>query len=119
MCRWSRFVTARAAAGLMCRGGPCHAAGCHLVVRGAGRLGLLGQAGVVAVRVADLASPGRRGLGKDGRTALTAAGAGRIRAGDLVVWLRPVAVTSAVVRRDGRVQAAGHPVDHVRLGVAE
>jgi hypothetical protein len=36
-----------------------------------------------------------------------------------VVWLRPVAVTSAVVRRDGRVQAAGHPVDHVRLGVAE
>jgi hypothetical protein len=45
-------------------------------------LGLLGQAGVVAVRVADLASPARRGLGKDGRTALTAAGAGRIRAGD-------------------------------------
>ena len=82
-------------------------------------LGLLGQAGVVAVRVADLASPARRGLGKDGRTALTAAGAGPIRAGDLVVWLKPVAVTSAVVRRDGRVQAAGHPADHVRLGVAE
>ena len=54
---------------------------------------LLGQAGVVAVKVADLASPARRGLGKDGRTALTAAGAGRIRAGDLVVWLKPVAVT--------------------------
>jgi hypothetical protein len=82
-------------------------------------LGLLGQAGVAAVRVADLASPARRGLGEDGRTALTAAGAGRIRAGDLVVWLKPVAVTSAVVRRDGRVQAAGHPPDHVRLGVAE
>src|SRR5262245_16281780 len=82
-------------------------------------LGLLGQAGMVAVRAADLASPCRRGLGGDGRTALTAAGAARIRAGDLVVWLKPVAVTRAVVRRDGRVQAAGHPADHARLGLAE
>ena len=82
-------------------------------------LGLLGQAGMVAVRAADLASPCRRGLGRDGRTALTAAGAGRIRSGDLVVWLKPVAVARAVVRRDGRVQAAGHPADHARLGVAE
>lgn len=82
-------------------------------------LGLLGQAGVIAVRVADLASPCRRGLGRDGRTALTAAGPGRIRSGDLVVWLKPVAVAPAVVRRDGRVQAAGHPADHARLGVAE
>ena len=82
-------------------------------------LGLLGQAGVVAVRVADLASPARQGVGRDGRTALVAAGAGRIRSGDLVVWLKPVAVAPAVVRRDGRVQAAGHPADHVRLGVAE
>jgi hypothetical protein len=82
-------------------------------------LGLLGQAGMVAVRAADLACPCRRGLGRDGRTALTAAGAGRIRSGDVVVWLKPVAVTRAVVRRDGRVQAAGHPADHARLGVAE
>jgi hypothetical protein len=82
-------------------------------------LGLLGPAGVIAVRVADLASPARQGLGRDGRTALTAAGAGRIRSGDLVVWLKPVAVAPAVVRRDGRVQAAGHPADHARLGVAE
>jgi hypothetical protein len=82
-------------------------------------LGLLGQAGVIAVRVADLACPARRGLGRDGRTALTTAGAGRIRSGDLVVWLKPVAVAPAVVRRDGRVQAAGHPADHARLGVAE
>jgi len=82
-------------------------------------LGLLGQAGMVVVPVADLASPARRGLGRDGRSALAAAGAGRIRAGDLVVWLKPVAVTRAVVRRDGRVQAAGHPADHARLGVAE
>ena len=62
---------------------------------------------------------GAAGLGRDGRTALTAAGAGRIRSGELVVWLKPVAVAPAVVRRDGRVQAAGHPADHVRLGVAE
>ncbi len=82
-------------------------------------LGLLGLAGMVAVRAADLASPCRRGLGRDGRTAVTAAGAGRIRSGDLVVWLKPVAVTRAVVRRDGRVQAAGHPADHARLGAAE
>ncbi|MGH3202537.1 MAG: hypothetical protein ACRDP5_10895 [Streptosporangiaceae bacterium] len=82
-------------------------------------LGLLGEASVVAVKVADLASPARQGPGRDVRTALTAAGAGRIRSGDLVVWLKPVAVTSAVVRRDGRVQAAGHPAGHARLGVAE
>ena len=82
-------------------------------------LGLLGQAGMVAIRVADLASPVGRGLGKDGRSALVAAGAGRIRTGDLVVFLKPVVITPAVVRRDGRVQAAGHPADHVRLGVAE
>ncbi len=82
-------------------------------------LGLLGRAGMVAVRVADLASPARRGPGKDGRTALTAAGAGQIRGGDLVVFCKPVAIARAVARRDGRVQAAGHPADHVRLGVAE
>ena len=82
-------------------------------------LGLLGRAGMVAVRVADLACPARQGLGRDGRTALVAAGAGRIRSGDLVVWLKPVAVAPAVARRDGRVQAAGHPADHARLGVAE
>jgi hypothetical protein len=82
-------------------------------------LELLGQAGMVAVRVADLASPARKGLGKDGRTALVAAGAGTIRTGDLVVFCKPVAVAPALARRDGRVQAAGHPADHVRLGVAE
>ncbi len=82
-------------------------------------LELLGRAGMVAVRVADLGSPAREGLGKDGRTALTAAGAGPVRTGDLVVFCKPVAVAAAVVRRDGRVQAAGDPADHVRLGVAE
>src|SRR5690348_17057855 len=67
---------------------------------------------------ADLASPCRRGLGSDGQTALTAARAGRIRAGDLVLWLKPVAVAGAVVRRYGRVRAAGHPAYYARLGVA-
>ena len=85
----------------------------------AGRPAWSCSGGRVAVRVADLGSPARGGLGKDGRTALTAAGAGPIRTGDLVVFCRPVAVAAAVVRRDGRVRAAGHPADHVRLGVAE
>lgn len=82
-------------------------------------LELLGQAGMVAVPAAELRSPAGAGLGKDGRTALVAGGLGRIRTGDVVVWCKPVAVTAAVVRRDGRVQAAGHPADHARLGVAE
>ena len=82
-------------------------------------LALLGQAGMVAVRVADLASPTGSELGKDGRTALVAASTGKIASGDLVVFCKPVAVAVAVVRRDGRVQAAGHPADHARLGLAE
>jgi hypothetical protein len=59
--------------------------------------GLLGQAGMVAVRVADLASPAGPGLGRDGRSALVVAGAGRIRSGDPVVFLKPVAVATAVI----------------------
>jgi hypothetical protein len=82
-------------------------------------LGLLGRAGMVAVRVADLAPLAGQGLGKGGRSALVIAGAGKIRSGDVVVFCKPVAVAPAVVRRDGRVQAAGHPADHARLGVAE
>ena len=74
---------------------------------------------MVAVRAADLCSPAGPELGKGGRTALTVARAGRIATGDLVVFLKPVAVAPAVVRRDGRVQAAGHPADHARLGLAE
>src|SRR6266542_2506844 len=83
-------------------------------------LGLLGGAGMVAVRLGELRSPAGAGLGKDGRTALVTAGAaGVIGTGDVVVFCKPVAVAKAVVRRDGRVQAAGHPADHARLGVAE
>jgi hypothetical protein len=82
-------------------------------------LELLGQAGMVAVPLAELRSPAKAGLGKDGRTALVAGGSGRIRSGEVVVFCKPVAVAAAVVRRDGRVQAAGHPAQHARLGVAE
>src|ERR1039457_20771 len=81
--------------------------------------GMSGGAGMVAIRVADLVSPAGRGLGKDGRPALVAARAGRIGTGDLVVFLKPVAVAAVVVRRDGRVQAAGHPADRARLCLAE
>ena len=99
----------------------CRAVPCDVIPAAAEEagLGLLGEAGMVAVRVADLASPAGAGLGKDGRTALVTAGAGRIRTGDVVVFCKPVAIAPTVVRRDGRVQAAGHPADHARLGVAE
>jgi hypothetical protein len=76
-------------------------------------------AGIVAVRAADLRSPLRRPPGEGTRTALTAEGAGKIRTGDMTVFLKPVAVAPAVIRRDGRVQAGGHPADHARLGVIE
>ncbi len=79
----------------------------------------LAGAGIVAVRVADLASPLRRPLREGDRTALTAAGAGKIRTGDMVVFLKPVAVAPAVIRRDGKVQAGGHPAGHARLGIIE
>src|ERR1017187_6990955 len=80
---------------------------------------LLGRAVMVAVRLGGPASPaGGRG-GRGGGSGGGRAGAGKIRKGDLVVFLKPVAVAAAVVRRDGRVQAAGHPADHVRLGGAE
>jgi hypothetical protein len=71
------------------------------------------------VRAADLRSPLRRLLREGDRTALTAAGEGQIRTGDMVVFCKPVAVAPAVVRRDGRVQAGGHPADHARLGIIE
>jgi len=86
--------------------------------RAGGRRAWLG-AGIVAVRAADLRSPVRRPLRDGDRTALTAAGGAKIRTGDLVVFCKPVAVAPAVVRRDGRVQAGGHPADHARLGVIE
>ena len=79
----------------------------------------VGGVRLVAVRAADLRSPLRRPLREGDRTALTAAGGEKIRTGNLVVFCKPVAVAPAVVRRDGRVQAGGHPADHARLGIIE
>jgi hypothetical protein len=68
---------------------------------------------MVAVRVADLAQPA------GGRPALTAAGAGKIRSGDLVAFCKIVVVAPARVRRRGQVQAQGSPCDHATLGPLE
>ena len=79
---------------------------------------------MVAIRLADLRSPARHGSGKDGRTALTAARAGPVRGGDLVVFCKPVAVAPELVRRvpvaqrcrdRGRAGAAGRR-RHLSLG---
>jgi hypothetical protein len=78
-----------------------------------------GGLGMVAIRAADLMSPARRPPAEGARPALAAAGTGKIRTGDLVAFCKIVAVIPAVVRRDGRVQAAGHVADHARLGVLE
>jgi hypothetical protein len=73
------------------------------------------EAVMVAVPVSALSWPVAEGSGGDGRSAMVAAGAGKITSGELVVWCKVV----AVVRRDGRVQADGRPCDHARLGVLE
>jgi len=74
---------------------------------------------MVAVPLSALAWPVRAGSDGDGRSALVVAGASAIRTGVAVAWCKIVAVTPAVVRRDGRVQAKGRPCDHARLGAAE
>jgi hypothetical protein len=76
---------------------------------------------MVAMRLSDLVSPLRNGglPGEDCRSALVIGGTGRIWTGDAVVFLKPVAVVPAVVRRDGRVQAQGSPVRHATLGPLE
>ena len=79
-----------------------------------------GDAGqVIAIRAADLMPPlGRPPAGGE-RTALVVAGTPRIQTGDQVVFVKMVAVAPAVARRDGQVQAGGHPADHARLGAIE
>ena len=76
---------------------------------------------MVAVRLADLVTPLRNGVmpGGDRRSALVTGGTRRIRTGDAVVFCKVVAVASAQVRRDGRVQAQGSPVHHATLGPLE
>lgn len=72
-------------------------------------------AGMVAVRLSDLARPG----GGDGAFVLGGQGSGPVVAGEPLVFCVPVAVAPAVVRRDGTVQAGGWLPDHVRLGLLE
>ena len=76
---------------------------------------------MVAVRLEDVASPLRDGrpLGPGRASALVVGGTERIRAGEVTVFCKVVAVASAVVRRDGRVQAAGSPAGHATLGPLE
>src|SRR5260370_40335821 len=89
----------------------CPAVPCDVVPAAAKEtgLGLLGKAGMVAVRVADLASPAGAGLGKDGRTALIAAGAGRGPTGEGGGFLKPVRVPPSGGSRRGPGEAAGRP----------
>ena len=72
---------------------------------------------VIAIRLADLVCrrPGREGR----RTALVVVGTPRIRTGEQLVFVKVAAVAPAVVRRDGKVQAGGHPADHARVGALE
>src|ERR1019366_10031972 len=65
-----------------------------------------------------LARPG----GAWGRTAArrwSRPGRGETPTGVRGMFCKPVAIAPAVVRRDGRVQAQGHPAGHARLGMAE
>jgi hypothetical protein len=80
-----------------------------------------GGALVVAVRLEEVASPLRNGvpLGEGDRSALVIGGTEKIRTGELVVFLKVVAVAAARVRRDGRVQAQGSPCEHATLGPLE
>jgi hypothetical protein len=75
----------------------------------------------VAFRLADVVSPLRNGgpLAAGDRSALVIGGTARIRTGDVTVFCKVVAVTSARVRRDGRVQAQGSPAGHATLGPLE
>jgi hypothetical protein len=76
---------------------------------------------MVAVRLADLASPLRNGgpLGEGDRSALVIGGTEKIRTGEVTVFCKVMVVAPAQVRRDGRVQAQGSPVAHATLGPLE
>jgi hypothetical protein len=76
---------------------------------------------VVAVPAELLASPLRNGrdLGEADRSSLVVGGTERIRTGGATVFLKVVAVTEAVVTRDGQVRAQGRPYDHATLGPLE
>jgi hypothetical protein len=76
---------------------------------------------MVAVRLQDVVSPLHDGrpLAAGCVSALVARGTGRIRSGEAALFCKVVAVAPAVVRRDGRVQAAGSPAGHATLGPLE
>ncbi|MGH3237443.1 MAG: hypothetical protein ACRDOH_30120 [Streptosporangiaceae bacterium] len=76
---------------------------------------------IVAVPAELLAAPLKNGraLADPDRSALVVGGTERIRTGGRTVFLKVVAVTEAVVRRDGQVRAAGRPYDHATLGPLE
>ncbi|HEU5391910.1 MAG TPA: transposase domain-containing protein [Streptosporangiaceae bacterium] len=75
----------------------------------------------VAVRLCDLVSPLKNGAPlRDGdRSALAVAGAGKIRSGEPVAFVKIVAVAPAVVTREGQLRAAGSPCSHATLGPLE
>ncbi|MGH3125639.1 MAG: hypothetical protein ACRDND_32070, partial [Streptosporangiaceae bacterium] len=76
---------------------------------------------ILAVPAELVASPLRKGRepGEADRSALVIGGTERIRTGGATVWVKVVAVTGAVVTRDGQVRAGGRPYDHARLGPLE
>jgi hypothetical protein len=90
------------------------------VVPGAG-VGLPEGGLMVAVRLEDLSSPLRSGapVAPGGGSALVVGGAERIRPGEVTVFCKVAAIAPAVVRRDGKVQAAGSPARHATLGPLE
>ncbi|MFZ0191651.1 MAG: hypothetical protein WAL72_32430 [Streptosporangiaceae bacterium] len=79
----------------------------------------LGAAAIIAIRAADLVPPCGRPPAEGDRTALVLAGTPQIRTGEQLLFVKVVAVAPAVARRDGRIQAGGHPADHARLGALE
>jgi hypothetical protein len=76
---------------------------------------------IVAVPAELLASPLKNGrdLEDSHRSALVTGGTEKIRTGGCTVFLKVVAVTEAVVTRDGQVRAEGRPYDHATLGPLE
>jgi hypothetical protein len=76
---------------------------------------------IVAVPADLLATPLKNGrdLGEADRSALVIGGTERIRTGSRVLLCKAVAVTEAVVTRDGQVRAEGRPYDHATLGPLE
>ncbi len=86
-----------------------------------GEEGALPAGVMVAVRLADLASPLKSGapLEAGARSALAVAGTPVIRTGEPVVFCKVVAVAPAQVTRDGQVRAKGSPCAHATLGPLE